>query len=223
MTNYKNNFKKFMSNKLYVGLASITLLGIGGAIGVSGAALAHNHHSEHMSFEHKHEGHDKHHDHREKHSLKTLKNISTKIDYKTALETAKKEARSGFISQIELKTKGDTPFYEIKVIDNKIAKKYKIDANSGKILSTTSDNQLNSKDAQLKQPSKDIQTALQAIQAKYKNAKIKEISLANNKSNKLVYKVKLLDGNTPKIAQFDSDKSSFIKANKLNTTHKNHD
>ncbi|HEO1903385.1 TPA: peptidase, partial [Streptococcus agalactiae] len=71
MTNYKNNLKKFMSNKLYVGLASITLLGIGGAIGVSGAALAHNHHSEHMSFEHKHEGHDKHHDHREKHSLKT--------------------------------------------------------------------------------------------------------------------------------------------------------
>lgn len=223
MTNYKNNFKKFMSNKLYVGLASITLLGIGGAIGVSGAALAHNHHSEHMSFEHKHEGHDKHHDHREKYSLKTLKNISTKIDYKTALETAKKEARSGFISQIELNTKGDTPFYEIKVIDNKIAKKYKIDANSGKILSTTSDNQLNSKDAQLKQPSKDIQTALQAIQAKYKNAKIKEISLANNKSNKLVYKVKLLDGNTPKIAQFDSDKASFIKVNKLNTTHKNHD
>ncbi|HEO6861592.1 TPA: peptidase, partial [Streptococcus agalactiae] len=51
----------------------------------------------------------------------------------------------------------------------------------------------------------------------------KEISLANNKSNKLVYKVKLLDGNTPKIAQFDSDKASFIKANKLNTTHKNHD
>lgn len=229
----ESKWSKFTSNKWYVGIAALALLAAGGVAGAGATgALVYKHQTEAVGFMNEvrsrfdddYEGRgdgwggdfdqadqqDSFDDRDDRADLQDFSNLTTKIDFKTATETALKEAGAGFVTSIQLDSQNGKAVYEVETFDGNTEKDYTIDADSGAVLRSQTDNNLDAEDKNLPQPKKSVTDILAAAQAKYKNAKISDISLDQDRSGKWIYEVDFLDGNSFKTATFDTDNGNFI-------------
>lgn len=228
-----NKWSKFTSNKWYVGIAALALLAAGGVAGAGATgALVYKHQTEAVGFMNdvrsrfdddydsrggdwggefdQADQQDSFDDGDDRGDFQDFSKLTTKIDFKTATETALKEAGAGFVTSIQLDSDKGKAVYEVETFDGNAAKDYTIDADSGAVLRSQTDNNLDAEDKNLPQPKKSVTDILAAAQTKYKNAKISDISLDQDRSGKWIYEVDFLDGNSFKTATFDTDNGNFI-------------
>lgn len=136
--------------------------------------------------------------------------LTTKVDFKAAIDTALKEAGSSFVTSIHLEQENDKEVYEVETFDGTTEKDYTIDVDSGSVLRSQMDSNLDDEDKDQPQPQKSASDILTASQDKYSNAKISDISLEKERSGKWIYEVDFLDGDTMKTAYFEADTGNFI-------------
>ena len=228
-----NKWSKFTSNKWYVGIAALALLTAGGVAGAGATgALVYKNQTEAVGFmndvrnrfdDDRYEDlddrfdrddwddrFDRYDDADDRVERQAFNQLTTKIDFKTATETALKEAGAGFVKSIQLDSDNGKAVYEVETFDGNTEKDYTIDADSGAVLRSQTDNNLDAEDKKITQPKKSVTDILTAAQTKYKNAKISDISLDQDRSGKWVYEVDFLDGNSFKTATFDTENGNFI-------------
>lgn len=204
-----------MSNKWYLGLAAAGLLGAGAVAGAGTVGvLAYGQHSDAVAImddEFDFDGFDLDGDREDnKDEVRAYSQLTTKIDFQTALDTALKEAGSGFVTSVSLDSDNGKARYEVEVLDGQTEKNYVLDANSGDILTSSMDKDIDGDDKQVSQPQKSVTDIISATQSKYSSAKIAEVALDQDSSGKWVYEVDFLDGDTFKTATFETDTANFI-------------
>lgn len=122
------------------------------------------------------------------------KTVNVKIDMTTANETALKAAKNGKVISSELEAKRSTPVYEIKILDGGTEKEYQVNANTGKIEKTTTENISDDND---ELALSDLETklsladALKKVQEKYSSAKFYQAELEIEDDGTAVYEIKL--------------------------------
>lgn len=223
-----SRWSKFTSNKWYLGLAALALLGAGGIAGVGAtSALVYSHQTEAVHFmndihdrfdddshesdwEDRYDWDDRDDDADDRAEVQAFSQLATKLDFKTAMETALKEAGSGFVTSASLDLENGKAVYEVETFDGQTEKDYTIDAESGALIRSRTDQQLDAEDKSLTQPQKSVHDILTAHQDKYKDTKVKDISLDQDRSGKWIYEVDFLDGNSMKTARYDANEGSFI-------------
>lgn len=140
------------------------------------------------------------------------KTVNVKIDMTTANETALKTAKSGKVISSELEAKRSTPVYEIKILDGETEKEYQVNANTGKIEKTTTQNISDDND---ELALSDLETklsladALKKVQEKYSSAKIFQVEL-EMEDGKAVYEIKLTDNNKRIKLVISADDGSIV-------------
>lgn len=220
-----SRWSKFTSNKWYLGLAAVALLATGGVAGVGAtSALVFTHQSEAVGlmdevrsefgdwedrFD-RDDQDDRNDDADDQAERQAFSQLTTKVDFKAAMDTALKEAGSGFVTSIHLEQENGKAVYEVETFDGTTEKDYTIDADSGSVLRSQTDSHLDAEDKNQPQPQKSASDILTASQDKYSNAKISDISLEKERSGKWIYEVDFLDGDTMKTAYFEADTGNFI-------------
>lgn len=140
------------------------------------------------------------------------KTVNVKIDMTTANETALKAAKSGKVISSELEAKRSTPVYEIKILDGETEKEYQVNANTGKIGKTTTQNISDDNDDLALS---DLETklsladAIKKAQEKYSSAKIFQVEL-EMEDGKAVYEIKLTDNNKRIKLVISADDGSIV-------------
>lgn len=228
-----NKWSKFIGNKWYVGIAALALLAVGGVAGAGATgALVYKNQTEAVGFmndvrnrfdDDRYEDlddrfdrddwddrFDRYDDADDRVERQAFNQLTTKIDFKTATETALKEAGAGFVKSIHLDMENGKSVYEVETFDGNTEKDYTIAADSGAVLRSQTDSTLDAEDRSLTQPKKSVTDILTAAQSKYKNAKISDISLDRDYSGKWVYEVDFVEGNAARTAIFDTDNGNFI-------------
>lgn len=120
-----------------------------------------------------------------------LAKANPKLSFKEAAEKALAEAKSGQVSQVELKAKGTKVYYKVTVQDQLTETDYRLDVNTGKVLRTKAD-RLDADDALIGQAQKTIAEVEKAVLAQYPGAKMIDLALEQFGQD-LIYEVTLLD------------------------------
>ena len=164
----KDLFKKKWFLVTAVGIA---LLGAG-AVGAGAAYVYIQEQGEHRVFAGDKEYHD------DDKSDSALAKANPKLSFKEAADKALAEAKSGMITKIELKVDNSQVYYEVDIQDNDIEKEYELNADTGKVLSTKTE-QLDAQDKLSGTAKKTFEEVEKAVLAKYSSAKLTEIKLYN--------------------------------------------
>ncbi|KRL84527.1 PepSY domain-containing protein [Ligilactobacillus apodemi] len=140
------------------------------------------------------------------------KKVEVKVDMATAIKTALKEAKSGKVVASELEFKRNTPVYEIKILDGDTEKEYQVDANTGKIVNSSTEKISNDSD-NLELSNLDTKVsladAIKKAQEKYSSAKIFQVEL-EMEDGKAVYEIKLTDNNKRIKLVISADDGSIV-------------
>ena len=182
----KDLFKKKWFLVTAVGIA---LLGAG-AVGTGAAYVYIQEQGEHRVFA----GYKEYHDDDKSDSASAKAN--PKLSFKEAADKALAEAKSGMITKIELKVDNSQVYYEVDIQDNDIEKEYELNADTGKVLSTKTE-QLDAQDKLSGTAKKTFEEVEKAVLAKYSSAKLTEIKLYND-GQTVTYKVEIMDNNQDK-------------------------
>lgn len=182
----KDLFKKKWFLVTAVGIA---LLGAG-AVGVGAAYVYIQEQGEHRVFAGDKEYHD------DDKSDSALAKANPKLSFKEAADKPLAEAKSGMITKIELKVDNSQVYYEVDIQDNDIEKEYELNADTGKVLSTKTE-QLDAQDKLSGTAKKTFEEVEKAVLAKYSSAKLTEIKLYND-GQTVTYKVEIMDNNQDK-------------------------
>lgn len=182
----KDLFKKKWFLVTAVGIA---LLGAG-AVGTGAAYVYIQEQGEHRVFAGDKEYHD------DDKSDSALAKANPKLSFKEAADKTLAEAKSGMITKIELKVDNSQVYYEVDIQDNDIEKEYELNADTGKVLSTKTE-QLDAQDKLSGTAKKTFEEVEKAVLAKYSSAKLTEIKLYND-GKTVTYKVEIMDNNQDK-------------------------
>ncbi|MCI7676738.1 MAG: PepSY domain-containing protein [Streptococcus orisratti] len=182
----KDLFKKKWFLVTAVGIA---LLGAG-AVGFGAAYVYIQEQGEHRVFAGDKEYHD------DDKSDSALAKANPKLSFKEAADKTLAEAKSGIITKIELKVDNSQVYYEVDIQDNDIEKEYELNADTGKVLSTKTE-QLDAQDKLSGTAKKTFEEVEKAVLAKYSSAKLTEIKLYND-GQTVTYKVEIMDNNQDK-------------------------
>lgn len=131
--------------------------------------------------------------------------------YSDAETIASKEVKKGQISDIDLKIKGNKPVFDITIVDGNDETELRIDANTGKILQTQVEVDLDSENQTLSsaKPKVDFSAIEKAVIKDYPDATIDSIKLKVSQSS-VYYKVDLIDGTQEIEATYSADDASKI-------------
>lgn len=138
-------------------------------------------------------------------------NAKSKITVEEAKEEALKEAGSGIVIGYQLDADNGKLNYEITITDGKAIKEYKIDGDSGKVLKVEAeDSDSDDMDRMLVRatPAIDLAKAESLVKEKYPKATIATLKL-DVENGKLVYDVKVVEGNTETESKLDASTGSF--------------
>lgn len=182
----KDLFKKKWFLVTAVGIA---LLGAG-AVGAGATYVYIQEQGEHRVFAGDKEYHD------DDKSDSALAKANPKLSFKEAADKTLAEAKSGMITKIELKVDNSQVYYEVDIQDNDIEKEYELNADTGKVLSTKTE-QLDAQDKLSGTAKKTFEEVEKAVLAKYSSAKLTEIKLYND-GQTVTYKVEIMDNNQDK-------------------------
>ena len=182
----KDLFKKKWFLVTAVGIA---LLGAG-SVGAGAAYVYIQEQGEHRMFAGDKEYHD------DDKSDSALAKANPKLSFKEAADKTLAEAKSGMITKIELKVDNSQVYYEVDIQDNDIEKEYELNADTGKVLSTKTE-QLDAQDKLSGTAKKTFEEVEKAVLAKYSSAKLTEIKLYND-GQTVTYKVEIMDNNQDK-------------------------
>lgn len=120
-----------------------------------------------------------------------LAQANPKLSVTAAADKALAEAKSGQVSQVELKSRGTKLYYQVTVQDQLVETDYRLDANTGQILRTKAE-RLDADDALIGQTQKTIAEVEKAVLAQYPGAKMTDLALEKFGQD-LIYEVTLLD------------------------------
>lgn len=195
--------KNLLKKKWIVVATGLAILGVGVA-GGAGAAYVYNHEQgEHRVFD-------------DDKDNTVLAKANPKLSLKEAADKALAEAKSGMVTKIELEADNNKVYYEVEIQDNNTEKKYKLDSDTGAVLSTKTE-QLDAEDKLSGTAEKTFEEVQKAVLAKYSSAKVTEIKLHND-GQTVNYKVEILDNK--------QEKKLTVNSQNLNITEqtaKDHD
>ena len=120
-----------------------------------------------------------------------LAKANPKLSFKEAAEKALAEAKTGQVSQVELKAKGTKVYYKVTVQDQLTETDYRLDANTGKVLRTKTE-RLDAEDLLSGQAQKTIAEVEKALLDQYPGAKLLDLTVEQFGQD-LIYEVTLLD------------------------------
>ncbi|MBJ8325631.1 PepSY domain-containing protein [Streptococcus pacificus] len=132
---------------------------------------------------------------------------TVKVDFNSAMKTALAEAKTGFVTDIELGFDNNQPHYEIEIADNNMQKSYIVDANSGQIISSKVENE---DDYPISEPKQKITDVITLINKNYPEAQLKDISLDTDYPNQMVYEVTIITDNLEKELTLSADDATIL-------------
>ncbi|MBJ8350391.1 PepSY domain-containing protein [Streptococcus zalophi] len=132
---------------------------------------------------------------------------AVKVDFNSAMKTALADAKTGFVTDIELDFDNNQPHYDIEIAENNTQKSYIIDATTGQIISSMVENE---DDYPITEPKQKMADIIALIGNKYKGAQIKDISLDSDFPNQMVYDVTIIADNLEKEIIISADDASVI-------------
>lgn len=182
----KDLFKKKWFLVTAVGIALLGAVAVGAGV----AYVYIQEQGEHRVFAGDKEYHD------DDKSDSALAKANPKLSFEEAADKALAEAKSGMITKIELKVDNSQVYYEVDIQDNDIEKEYELNADTGKVLSTKTE-QLDAQDKLSGTAKKTFEEVEKAVLAKYSSAKLTEIKLYND-GQTVTYKVEIMDNNQDK-------------------------
>lgn len=195
--------KNLLKKKWIVAATGLAILGVGVA-GGAGVAYVYSHEQgEHRVFD-------------DDKDNTVLAKANPKLSLKEAADKGLAEAKSGMVTKIELEADNNKVYYEVEIQDNNTEKKYKLDSDTGSVLSTKTE-QLDAEDKLSGTAEKTFEEVQKAVLAKYSSAKVTEIKLYND-GQTVTYKVEILDNK--------QEKKLTVNSQNLNITEqtaKDHD
>ncbi|MBJ8325634.1 PepSY domain-containing protein [Streptococcus pacificus] len=137
------------------------------------------------------------------------------IDFDTAMETALKHAKTGFISKVKIKIEENLPYFEVEIVENDTISFYVIDANKGDILSILNASEIG---YTINKPQISVDDIMTLIETQYKGALLNSISLNYDSPDQMFYEVALfLDGAGKELIVSADDASVISEKVGLNT------
>lgn len=202
----KSSWKSKLGSRRVLTLAAIGLLGLGVLARAGGYKLAHQADRWEDAVENRIDGQPV-----VRSSYETaVQSVETKVDMASAASAVLKEVDSGYISEIDLEARGQSPFYEVTVRDGQKESTYQVDATSGDILASETDYETDRDAEDTTEPKADMTTLLKAVSSKYKDAQILSVSIEETSSGQIVYQVETLKDGTQTQSQFSADDAKFI-------------
>lgn len=202
----KSTWLAKLGNRRVLTLAAIGLLGLGVLAGAGGYKLAHQADRWEDAIDNRFERHQV----QQGPVITSTQAVETKVDMSQAVEAVLKEAGSGYVSEIDLDTQNQSPYYEVTLRDGQKESQYQVDATSGKVVASETDYEDDRDAEDTTKPKADMTALLKAVSAKYDDAQILSVSIEDTSSGQLVYQVEVLQNGTQITSQFGTNDAKFI-------------